>query len=288
MWISIGAPQHRESQSQRLVHNRAGVARATSMPGETPACAARYSLAAVGHPPASSDRQRRCVRGKPGAAVGRRVHSTSKQRLARRHPGEIKPAMARIEFHRNRFLLVAVRIDQVGSDERSSAATLFASQSASGVSRNGPRIGRHRVDHLHPAFQKLNTSSASAWQVLAHTIGAGRIGLIDMDPRRRLPRASAADIGRAIGAPPHRVVKDEHAVGAQCGPDKRLPPRDSRPCVSLHRRRNRAPGSDAGPMQSPRDRAKNCRRASGRRTPEPGAGSGSAVDFGSPAGGSNA
>jgi hypothetical protein len=50
--------------------------------------------------------------------------------------------------------------------------------------------------------------------MLAHAIGAGCVGLIDMDSGRRLVRASAADVGCAVNSPAHRVIKDDDAVRA--------------------------------------------------------------------------
>src|ERR1700722_11269129 len=51
--------------------------------------------------------------------------------------------------------------------------------------------------------------------MLAHTVGAGCVGLIDVDPCRRLPGTASANIGRTFHPPAHRVIEDYDAVGAQ-------------------------------------------------------------------------
>ncbi|MET3280865.1 hypothetical protein ABIF43_006354 [Bradyrhizobium japonicum] len=59
-------------------------------------------------------------------------------------------------------------------------------------------------------------------QMLAHAVGAGDGGLVDMDTRRRLTRATIANIRGALDALAHGMVEDQDAIGLQRGTQERL------------------------------------------------------------------
>jgi hypothetical protein len=87
-------------------------------------------------------------------------------------------------------------------------ATVVASQTASGASRSGPRIGRQRLITLHAALEQMFRLVAKQ---IAHPLRPGLRGMVDMDARRRLPRrAGGAAVGAGNALPP-RVIEDEDA-----------------------------------------------------------------------------
>ena len=51
--------------------------------------------------------------------------------------------------------------------------------------------------------------------MFADAVGARHVGLVDMDPRGRLARTGAPDIGGALDALAHGMVEDDDAVGLQ-------------------------------------------------------------------------
>jgi hypothetical protein len=58
--------------------------------------------------------------------------------------------------------------------------------------------------------------------MLANAVRPRRGGLIDMDACCGLPRTRAADVGRAFDASADGMIEDEDAIRLQCRPDERF------------------------------------------------------------------
>ena len=86
-----------------------------------------------------------------------------------------------------------------------------ASHTASGASRSGPRIGRHR---LITCTRPFSNSSASSGNRSRTRCGPESRGVVDMHAGRRLARPAGRAVGQARDAAALQMVEDKDAAGA--------------------------------------------------------------------------